>query len=334
MQSDRLQRRDLLVLLGGGAVAIWPAAARAQRPAMPIVGFLSGLSATDRPHLVESFRRGLGEAGYVAGQNVAIEYRYAGNQPERLRTLAADLIARRVNVIVATGGNNVVLAAKALTSTIPIVFTTGTDPVLADFAKSLNRPEGNVTGVSWFAAEVGPKHLDLARELIPHASRVLFMINPKNQEASLYEEPIRKAAAVVAGLQVESVKASTPGEIDAAFERAVQQKADVVIVAGDPFFSARAAQLVVLAAHNHLPTMFFTRELTMAGGLISYGNDIADAYRRAGIHAAKILKGAKPSELPIDRATRFELVINLQTAKTLKVEIPAKLLALADAVVE
>ena len=218
----------------GGAAAAWPLAARTQQPAMPVVGFLNGLSAGERPHLVESFRRGLSEAGYVAGQNVAVEYRYAENQPDRLQALAADLVARRVAVIAATGGNHTALVAKSLTTTIPIVFTSGADPMRAGLVSSFSQPEGNVTGVSWFSVDLGAKHLELVRELVPAATLIAVIVNPRNREAALYEQPLREAATRMPGLQLEMLEASTAGEIDAAFETLVQHKASAVIVGSDP----------------------------------------------------------------------------------------------------
>jgi putative tryptophan/tyrosine transport system substrate-binding protein len=328
-----MRRREFITVLGGAAGA-WPVAARAQQQtAMPVVGYLNGLSAAARPDLVEGFRRGLREMGYVAGQTVAIESRFADNQPDRLPALAGDLIARRVAVIAATGGNNTALAAKALTATIPIVFTSGTDPVVAGLVTSLNRPEANVTGVSWFNVDLGPKLLDLVRELAPGAA-VAVIVNPKNPESLVYEQAIREAAVRLAGLKVEVFKATTASEIDATFEAIVKMKAGLLVVGSDPFFAARAVQLVVLAARNNLPVVSTVRTFTAAGGLMSYGNDTVDAYWRAGVYVGRILKGAKPADLPVDRAVKFELVINLQTAKTLKRDIPDKLLALADEVLE
>ena len=325
-------RREVIRLVG--AAVAWPLIARAQQP-VPVIGFLSGLSSGNRPHLVESFRRGLGEAGYVAGQNIAVEYRYADNQPDQLRVLAADLIARQVAVIAATGGNNPALIAKTLTTTIPIVFTSGTDPVGAGLVRSLSRPEANVTGVSWFNSDLGPKHLELVRELVPGATLVAAIVNSNNpEEATRYQMPFQEAASRLPGLRLEVFNASTASEIDTAFEMLVRHKASAVLVAADPFLSSRAAQLVVLAARNNLPVVYPNRDTAMAGGLISYGNDVPHAYRRAGIYVGRILKGAKPADLPIDRATKFDLVINLQTAKTLKIDIPTKLLATADEVIE
>ena len=325
-------RREFIGLLGGAVVA-WPLTARAQQPAMPVIGFLNGLAAGDRPHLLAGFSRGLIEAGYVAGQNVSIEYRFAEHQTDRLRALASDLIARRVAVIVATGGNNVPMAAKALTATIPIVFTSGSDPVRAGLVSSIRRPEANVTGVSWFTDELGPKHLEIVRELLPEAGLVGVFVNPMNAE-STYQQPIWEAAARTLGVKLEILNASTAGEIDAAFEKLAEMKASAAVTTGDPFFSVRAVQLVVLTARTNIPMVSTNREFPLAGGLISYGNDIVDAYRRAGIQVGRILKGAKPADLPIDRATKFELVINRQTAKAFKIDIPSKLLARADEVIE
>jgi putative ABC transport system substrate-binding protein len=325
-----MRRRDFVALLVGGAAA-WPIAARAQM--MPTIGYLSGLSASDRPRLAEEFRRGLGETGYVEGRDVVIEYRFADNQPDRLTALATDLIARRVAVIVATGGNNSASTVKSLTSTVPIVFTSGRDPVKAGLVGSLSRPEANVTGVSWFGGELGPKHIELLRELVPGDALVALIANPKNQEGETYEQLALEAVRGI-GPQLLVLNAGTAAEIDMAFEKLIQQRASAVIVASDPFYTARAGQFVVLAARNNIPVIYSNREFAMAGGLISYGNDALDAYRRAGVYAGRILKGAKPADLPIDRATKFVLTINLQTAKTLKIEISAKLLALADEVIE
>ena len=331
--ASHIGRRKFLATLGGAATA-WPLAARAQQAAMPVIGYLSPLAASDLPKLMEMFRRGLSEAGFVEGRNVAIEYRFADNQRERLRILATDLIARRVAVIAATGGNNSGLDAKELTSTIPIVFTTGGDPVKAGLVGSLSRPEANVTGVSWFNLDLAAKHIELVRELVPGTPLAAVMVNPNNLEAAaLYEQPVREAVRAV-GMRLLILNAGTPAEIDGAFEKLVQEKASVVIVVADPFYTARARQLAILAARHNLPLVTANREITMAGGLISYGNDVLDAYRRAGLYAGRILKGATPGDLPIDRATKFDLVINVQTAKTLKLEIPAKLLALADEVIE
>jgi putative ABC transport system substrate-binding protein len=326
-----MKRRAVIKVICGAAA--WPLAVRAQQPALPVVGYLSNLTAGDRPILISAFRQGLSEVGYVEGQNVAIEYRFADNRADRLRTLALDLIAREVSVIMATGGNNSGLVAKALTSAIPIVFTSGLDPVKAGLVASLNRPEGNVTGVSWFTAELGAKHVELLHEFVPRAELVAVLVNPNNPESLVYEPGVREGARGL-GLEVLILKAGTPDEIDAAFVTLVERRAGGVIIASDPFYSARASQFVVLAARHAVPALYSNRELVTPGGLISYGNSVSDAHRRAGIHVGRILKGARPAELPIDRATKFELVVNLRTAKAIGLSVPPTLLARADEVIE
>jgi putative ABC transport system substrate-binding protein len=326
-----VRRRELITLLGG-ATAFWPVAARAQQP-MPVVGFLSSLSSDERTYHRDAFRQGLNEAGYAEGRNVMIEYRYADSRMDQLRPLAEDLIARKVVVIVAVGGNNAALTAKTLTSTIPILFTSGVDPIKAGLVASLNRPEANVTGVSWFSGELGNKHIELLNELLPQATLIALMVNPNNLEAGFYEKSAQDGVRAF-GRRLLVVKAGTRGEIDAAFATLAAERAHAVIIAADPFFPARARQLAVLAARHGIPMIAAVREITAAGGLISYGNSVTDAYRRLGVYAGRIIKGAKPSEMPIDRATTFELVINLGTAKALDIEIPPNMLARADEVIE
>jgi putative ABC transport system substrate-binding protein len=325
-------RREVITLLGGAAAA-WPASARAQQPTMPVVGYLSGISAGDRAHYLEAFRQGLNETGYAEGRSVLIEYRYADNQMDRLRPLAADLIARKVAVIAAVGGNNSALVAKGLTSTIPILFTSGLDPVKAGLVASLNRPEANVTGVSWFSAELGNKLIEVLHELVPQAELIGLLLNPNNPEGAFFEQYAQEGARVL-GRRLLVVKAGTAREIDEAFATLAERRANAVIIAVDPFYPTRGRQLAVLAARHALPMIASNRETPMAGGLLSYGNSVTDAYRRVGIYAGRILKGAKPADLPIDRAARFELVINLGTAKALGIEIPPTLLARADEVIE
>jgi putative tryptophan/tyrosine transport system substrate-binding protein len=327
-----MKRREFITLLGGAAVA-WPLAARAQQQGMPAVGFLSSISAVDRPHHTEAFRQGLNETGYAEGRNVTIDYRFADNRMDQLRPLATDLIARKVAVIAAVGGNNTGLVAKTLTSTIPIVFTSGADPVRAGLVTSLNRPEANVTGVSWFSAELGHKYMEVLHELVPQAALIGLLVNPNSPEAAFYEQSTHDGARAL-GRRLLVLKASTASEIDTAFATLVEQRANAVIIGADPFYSGRARQLAVLAARHALPMISAVRELPAAGGLISYGNSVTDAYRRAGALTGRILKGAKPGDTPIDRATKFELVINLGTAKALGLTVPPTLLARADEVIE
>jgi putative tryptophan/tyrosine transport system substrate-binding protein len=328
-----MKRRAFIAALGGVAASVsWPLTTHAQQ-AMPMIGFLSGISAGDRAHHTEAFRQGLGETGYVEGRNVTIEYRYADNQMDRLPPLATDLINRKVAVIAAIGGNNTALVAKTLTSTIPIVFTSGLDPVKAGLVASLNRPEANVTGVSWFTGELGQKHVEVLHELVPRAALIALLVNPNNPEGGFYEKSAQEGARAL-GLLLLVIKAGTANEIDAAFTTLVQQRAHAVIVAADPFLSARARQLAILAARHAVPMISAVRELPAAGGLISYGNSVTDAYRRAGGYVGRLLKGAKPADMPVDRATKFELVINLGTAKALGLTLPPSLLARADEVIE
>jgi ABC-type uncharacterized transport system substrate-binding protein len=331
-----MNRRAFISLLGGAAAATsvsWPLAARGQQPGMPVVGFLTSLGQDDRPNLREGFRRGLSEAGYVEGRNVAIEYRFAENQHDRLPALAADLVARKVAVIVASEGGASVLAAKAATGTIPIVFAFGADPVQAGFVASLNRPGGNVTGASFFASELSGKALGLLHELVPNAAVIALMVNPSNPESAGWLGSAQQAARTL-GRQLLVLNVSTPSEIDAAFATLRQRRAGALLCGGDPFFTARRQQIVALAARDAIPAMYTNREYVADGGLMSYGNDIPDAYRRAGRYVARILKGEKPADLPVDQATRFEFVINLTTAKELGLDVPPLLSARADEVIE
>jgi putative tryptophan/tyrosine transport system substrate-binding protein len=275
----------------------------------------------------------LNEIGYLEGRSITIEYRYADNRMDQPRPLAADLIARKVAVIAAVGGNNTGLVAKTLTSMIPIVFTSGLDPVKAGLVASLSRPEANVTGVSWFSAELGHKHLELLQELLPQAALIALLVNPNNPESEHFERSARDGARAL-GWRLLVLKAGTPRDIDEAFATLAEQGVNAVIVAPDPFLSTRSRQLAIVGARHAIPLMSSVRELPAAGGLISYGNSVTDAYRRAGIYAGRILKGATPPGMPVDRATKFELVINLGTAKTLGLEIPPTLLARADEVIE
>src|SRR5262245_33830924 len=330
--ATHIQRREFIVALGG-ATAARPLAARAQQPTMQVVGWLSARSPGEAESVLKAFLQGLGEAGYFEGKNVAIEYRWAEGHYDRLPALAADLVQRQVAVIAATGGEPSLLAAKAATTSIPIVFTAGGDPVEAGLVASLNQPGGNVTGTTIMGVEMGPKRLDLIRQLVPTATSVAILLNPKFPLGSAEARDVQGATRSL-GMRFDVLFASTEGEIDAAFTDIVRQKTGLLIVATDPFLLGQRDQLVGLAARYAVPTMYFLREIAEAGGLMSYGPDIANGYRQAGVYTGRILGGAKPTTLPVWRPTHFLLIFNLKTAKMLGLEIPDKLLALADEVIE
>jgi len=325
-------RRELLAALGG-AVAAWPRAARAQQPALPVVGFIRTTSADDSLKLVEAFRRGLGEAGYVEGRNVLIEYRYAQGQIDRLPALAADLVTRRVAVLAATGGTVSARAAKAATSTIPVVFTTGDDPVKAGLVASLSRPGGNVTGVSVFTARLGAKRLALLHELIPAATTIAILLNPKNPDSEDEAKDVQEAARAL-GVEILVLYAGTENEIDAAFTKLVEQRTGALMLGADTFFTSQRARIATLSTYLRIPTADSVREFPEAGGFASYGASLAGVYRQAGVYVGRILKGDKPADLPVLLPTAFEFVINLKTAKTLGLEVPPGVSARADEVIE
>ena len=324
-----MTRRKFITLLGGTAAA-WPVAGRAQQAAIPVIGYLNFGSPESDASRLTGLRRGLSESGYVEGRNFVIEYRWAGNQAERLPALAADLVQLRVAVIVSPGSLPA-LVAKAATTSIPIVFGVGNDPVQLGLVASLNRPGGNLTGINAFAAELGAKGLALLHELMPSTATIGFLENPNNP---IFETRDVLAAAPVLGLKVQILKAGTDREIDAAFVSLVQARTGALLVGGDVFFNNRIEQIVALAARHAIPTMYHYREFVVAGGLISYGSSLMDAYRQVGRYTGRILKGEKPADLPVIQATKLELIINLKTAKALGLQIPDRLLALADEVIE
>jgi putative tryptophan/tyrosine transport system substrate-binding protein len=325
-------RRRAFISLLGGTVAAWPLAARAQQAAMPVVGFLrSAPDPSYASNLLTALGRGLKETGLIEGQNVAVDYRQVNNRADRLPVLLADLIQRPVAVIVAD--NVSAIAAKAAIATIPIVFATGGDPVRAGLVTSLNRPGGNVTGVSFFSGELGTKRLELLRQLAPNATLVAMLMNPDTPTAEAEREDVQAAAQTI-GQQLIVLNATSDRDIENAFATIVQRRASALLLGGSAFLSSRTELIAALAARHALPAMYFNREAVVAGGLTSYGASLTEAYRQAGIYAGRILKGEKPADLPVMRATKFELVLNLKTAKALGLEIPDKLLALADEVIE
>ena len=326
-----MRRRKFIALVG--FTATWPLVASAQQGALPVIGFLSSGSPNAYAHLLTAFRRGLNETDYVEHRNVSIEYRWAEGQADRLPALANELVARQVTVIVATGGNAPALAAKAATNTIPIVFTGGGDPVALGLVTSLSRPGGNATGASNISISIDPKRLEILRELVPRADKIACLRNPENANADTQLREVQAAARTLRQ-EIFIVTASAVRELDDAFASIDQQRAGALLVMSDPFFNNIRDQLVARAAKHAIPAMYPFREFVLAGGLINYGPSVADAFRQAGVYTGKILKGAKPADLPVMLPTKFELVINLKTAKTLGLDVPLRLQQLADEVIE
>jgi putative ABC transport system substrate-binding protein len=327
-----VRRREFITVVGGAALG-WPLAARAQQPAMPVIGFVRITTPEDSAPFLSAFRRGLAESSHIEGQNVAIEARFAFNQVDQLPSLMAELVSMRVAVLVATGGTISGRAAKMATSTIPIVFTTGDDPVKVGLVASLNKPGGNLTGVSIFTNRLGSKRFALLHEMVPPASPIAILINPTNSDTEDEAKDVQEAARSL-GVQVFVVSAGKADDLDGAFARLEQQGARALFVAADTFFTGQRSQISILAARHGLPSSWSSRIETEAGGLMSYGGSFLDVYRQAGVLAGKILKGANPADLPVQLPTTFELVINVRTAKTLGVDVPPTLLARADEVIE
>jgi len=326
-----MNRREFISLLGAAALSLlWPLAARAEQP-MPVIGFLNSASAEAYARPLAAFRQGLGTTGYVEGRNVAIEYRWADGHYDRLAAMAAELVERRVTVIAANGP--AVPPTKAATATIPIVFTAGFDPIELGLIASLNRPGGNLTGVSILNAELGPKRLELLRELLPAATTVALLINPNNPSAETVSRELQAVARTI-GLEIHVLHASTEAELDAAFASLAQLRASALAIGNDPFFNSRSARLAELGSRHAMPAIYQYREFAAAGGLMSYGGSLTDSYRQAGIYTGRILAGAKPGDLPVQQSTKVELIINLKTAKALGLTVPLPLLGRADEVIE
>ena len=325
-----MQRRTFLSLLGGAAVT--PFAAHAQQ-AMPVIGFLHSADAKSFAPMLAAFHQGLNEGGYADGRNLTIEYRWAEGRADRLPAMAAELVSRKVSVITAVGGNASNLAAKAATDTIPIVFNSGSDPIKLGMVTSLSRPSGNITGITFFAADLVAKQIDVLHQVIPGMKVVALLINPNSPEAARQPTDAQEATRKL-GIDLQILNASTDAEIDRAFASLPQIRADALLVAAEPFFGSRIEKLVALAAHHKIPAMYYRREFVAAGGLVSYGTSTTDAYRQVGIYVTKVLKGAKPADLPVVQSAKFDFAINMKTAKALGLEFHPQILATADEVIE
>jgi len=328
-----MKRREFITLLGGAAAA-WPLAARGQQPTMPVVGVVSGRSSDAEARTAAAFHKGLNETGYVDGRNVTVEYHWIAGQYDRLPPLMADLVRRQVAVIATTGNNVTALAAKAATSTVPIVFSVGQDPVKMGLVASLAHPGGNATGINDFLAEVDGKRLRLLHDLLPKAARIAVLVNPANAVTAEGALLGAQQAATAIGLQIRVLKATTPSEIDAAFASFAQERPDALFLAADSFFATRAAQFITLTARDRIPAAYSLRDYVIAGGLMSYGADLAEAGHQVGVYTGTILKGAKPADLPVLQSTKFDFILNLQTARTLGIEVPSGVLSIADEVIE
>jgi putative tryptophan/tyrosine transport system substrate-binding protein len=327
-----MRRRQFIALLGGAAVA-WPLTARGQQPAMPVIGFLNAQSADTLTHAIAAFRQGLNETGYTEGRNVAIEWRWAEGQGDRLPALAAELVQRQVAVIASTGGDPTALAAKRATTTLPIVFTIGGDPVALGLVASLNRPGGNITGITQIAVLLDPKRLEVLHELMPGIAVFAVLRNPNNANAETQVQALQVAARTM-GIELRFVGAATERDIDAAFATLAEMRIGALVVASDPFFNGRRQQIVAQATRLAVPAIFHQREFALEGGLMSYGTSVTDMYRQAAIYAGRILRGEKPADLPVQQSTKVEFVVNLRTAKRLGLTFPLPLIGRADEVIE